>query len=172
MYKQRFGWIIRAAVFLSHFRANLQIPLKAALSDSPISSRVVTCVFLHRSTPCLHFPYLCIFYNSPIGRQPEGKQCRESRVSLERGYHGYGMVRITVCAASHKISYIVPTRRSLQRGCGLFMFDTFPAFSVLLYRKAHNPTKERTRQKGPALFLRQGKLPRSAACPSFSEIRK
>ena len=39
------------------------------------------------------------------------------------------------------------------------MFDTFSVLSALLYRKAHNPTKERISQKGPALFCCQGKMP-------------
>ena len=83
----------------------------------------------------------------------------ESRASLERGYCVYREGRVKACAKKNRILYTFHTHRSSQRGCGLFMFDTFPALSVLLYRKAHNPTKERTPQKGLALFCCQGKMP-------------
>lgn len=123
-------------------------------------------------TPRLHLPYLCIFYNFPDWLIARGETCWKSRVSPEREYRGHEMCRVWACAEKNRISYTFHTHRSSQRACGLFMFDTFPTVSASLYTKAHNPTKERTPQKGPALFCCQGKEPWPAACPSFSEIRK
>lgn len=159
MYKQRFGWMIRAAVFLPHFRVKLQIPIKTC----PIRQNYAwQCRNLRFSTPFIHPVYTCptfaYFIISPIGRLSGGKMA-ESRISPERGCCGHRMGRDRACAEKNKILYTFHTHRSSQRGCGLFMFDTFPALSVLLYTKAHNPTKERTPQKGPALFCCQGKMP-------------
>ena len=88
-----------------------------------------------------------------------------------KGKHGHVRNRGQT-AARNATPYHIERYRGPPRGCGIFMFDTFPAYSALLYRKIHNPTKERTLQKGPALFSHQGELPQPAACPSFSEIRK
>ncbi len=157
---------------MTRFSVNLQIPIKTF----PIL-RVCAklCRNLRFPTPFLHPAYTCptfaYFIISPVGRLSGGNAV-ESRVSLERGYHGHRVDGVETCAAKNKILYTFHTHRRSQRSCGLFMFDTFPALSVPLYRKAHNPTKERTPQKGPALFCCQGKMPQPAACPSFSEIRK
>ena len=158
---------------MTHFSVNLQIPIKT-FPILQVCAKL--CRNLRFPTPYLHPAYTCptfaYFIISPTGRSPGGKTCRKSRVSPEREYRGHRMDRVGACAAENKISYIFHTHRGSQRGCGLFMFDTFPAHSVLLYTKAHNLTKERTPQKGPALFCCQGKEPWPAACPSFSEIRK
>ena len=157
---------------MPHFRVNLQIPIKSF----PIRQVCAKpCRNLRFSTPFLHPAYTCptfaYFIISPVGRLP-GETCRKGRVSPEREYRVHRMGRGGACTAENKISYTFHTHRGSQKGCGLFMFDTFPALSVPLYRKAHNPTKERTPQKGSALFCCQGKRPQPAACPSFSEIRK
>ena len=154
------------------FSVNLQIPIKTCPIRQncarPCRNLRFPTPFLHPAYTCPTFAYFIIF---PIGRLPR-ENMAESRVSPEREYRGHKMGRIGACAAENKILYFFHTHRSSQRGCGLFMFDTFPALSVSLYRKAHNPTKERTPQKGHALFCCQGKMPQPAACPSFSEIRK
>ena len=158
--------------FLIYFRENLHIPVKSCPIRQICAWR---CRNLRYSTPFLHPVYTCstftYFIISPAGRVPRGN-VEESRVSPERECHGHGAGRAGACAAKNKILYIFHTHRSSQRGCGLFLFDIFPALSVLLYRKAHNLTKERTPQKGPALFCCQGKMPQPAVCPLFSEIRK
>lgn len=154
------------------FSVNLQIPVKTC-HIRQICAR--PCRNLRFPTPFLHLDYTCptfaYFIISPVGRLP-GETCRKSRVSPEREYRGHRMGRGGACTAENKILYTFHTHRSSQRGCGLFMFDTFPALSVPLYRKKHNPTKERTQQNGHALFCCQGKMPQPAACPSFSEIQK
>ena len=158
--------------FFDPFQCNLQIPIKTCHIRQDCAR---PCRNLRFPTPFLHPDYTCptfaYFIISPVGRLP-GETCWKSRASPEREYRGHGMGRVRACAAENKISYIFHTHRSSQRGCGLFMFDTFPTVSASLYTKAHNPTKERTPQKGPALFCCQGKEPQPAAGPSFSEIRK
>lgn len=158
--------------FLTHFSVNLQIPIKTCSIRQVCA---MLCRNLRFSTPSIHPAYTCptfeYFIISPVGRLPGGNML-EKPCTPGKGYYGHRVDRVGACAEKNKILYTFHTHRSSQRGCGLFMFDTFPALSVLLYTKAHNLTKERTLQKGPALFCCQGKMPQPAACPLFSEIRK
>ena len=160
--------------FLPLFSVNLQIPIKTCHIRQ---NCVRPCRNLRFSTPFLHPAYTCptfaYFIISPTGRSPGGK--RAGKAVYPRKGNTVGIEWTGSGLVPQKIKYhifFIHTHRGSQRGCGLFMFDTFPALSFLLYRKAHNPTKERTPQKGPALFCCQGKEPWLAACPLFSEIRK
>ena len=103
-----------------------------------------------------------IWRNSPQGfpgrwhRQAAGEAGTKC-CPHERGYHGHGTGRERIPATHNRTSYFFCTYRStFQRGCGLFLFDTFLFYSQRHYKRIHYFHYGRACHCVGALFLRKG----------------
>ena len=73
----------------------------------------------------------------------------------ERGHYGHCTGWKRTSGIRGQTSYFICTYRSLfQRGCGLFLFDTFLFYSQTYYKRIHDFHYGRTWDFSGALFLR------------------
>ena len=118
-----------------------------------------------------------IWRNSPQGfpgrwhRQAAGEAGTKC-CPHERGYHGHGTGRERIPATHNRTSYFFCTYRStFQRGCGLFLFDTFLSYPRTYYKRIHDFHYGRACHCVGTLFLRFSVCALQGACAAAPVLK-